>query len=63
MFNKIIIAALAFAITANGIQITNETSMTLDDKTCSDYGAFCDVDSDCCSGICDPGDPFGEGMD
>ena len=44
MFNKIIIAALAFAITANGIRTTN---------ACLPPGAGCNIErQNCCNGYC-----------
>ena len=49
MFNKIIIAALAFAITANGIRTTNGISMSVD-ASCNAAHDHCKVNNDCCSG-------------
>ena len=53
MFNKIIIAALAFAITANGIRTTNETSMS-EYASCKAAHDHCQYDQDCCNGSCSP---------
>ena len=50
MFNKIIIAALAFASTAYGIGLTNENSVSVLDH-CSNLGENCYWESDCCDGL------------